>query len=60
MGWPKAIVLGHLNEMALCKGCDRDATQTRITYYCVDALNGGPYLCDECRIKQTLEQTCKS
>lgn len=56
MGWPKAIVLGHLNEMALCKGCDKDATQTRITYYCVDALNGGPYLCDECRTKQTEEE----
>jgi hypothetical protein len=55
MGWPKTVVPGHFNEMALCKGCNRDATQTRITYYCVDALNGGPYLCDECRAKPSKE-----
>jgi hypothetical protein len=57
-GWPKTAAFGHFNAMALCTGCDKDATQTRITYYVLDALNGGPYRCDECRTKQTLEQTC--
>ena len=56
MGWPKTVVPGYFNEMALCKGCNRDATQTRITYYVLDALNGGPYLCDECRTKQAEEK----
>jgi hypothetical protein len=50
-GWPKAKVFGEFNEMALCTRCNKDATKTRITYYCVDAVNGGPYLCDECRTK---------
>jgi hypothetical protein len=56
-GWPKTAAFGHFNAMALCTGCDKDATQTRITYYVLDALNGGPYRCDECRTKQTLDQT---
>jgi hypothetical protein len=42
-GWPKSM------GFALCWGCNKDATQTRITYYCVDAINNGPYRCDECR-----------
>lgn len=48
-GWPKRTVPNEYNEMAVCQECHMDATQTRISYYCVDAINGGPYLCDECR-----------
>lgn len=48
-GWPLRKVPGEHNGMAVCQECDKDATQTRISHYCVDAINGGPYLCDECR-----------
>lgn len=48
-GWPLRNVQGEHNPMAVCRKCDRDATQTRVSYYCIDVIDGGPYLCDECR-----------
>lgn len=47
--WPKRTVPSQFNQMAVCRRCDRDALETRISFYCVDAINGGPHLCDECR-----------
>lgn len=49
--WTKRQVAGYFNAMAVCGKCDRDATQTRISRYCVDLLARGPYLCDECYIE---------
>ncbi len=46
--WPKRHVAGHFNEMALCTRCDRDATQAPFTHYVEQAINRGPYLCDDC------------
>lgn len=39
---------GHFNPMAVCSTCDRDATQTRISRYCIHAIEHTPLLCDEC------------
>lgn len=42
-------VKGQFNRMAVCEGCERDATKTRITRYCISALPPyPPLLCDEC------------
>lgn len=41
-------VKGQFNRMAVCDGCNRDATQTRISRYCIAALTGAPLLCDDC------------
>lgn len=36
-------------RLAICEGCDRDASETRITRYCISALPPyPPLLCDEC------------
>jgi hypothetical protein len=41
-------VEGHLNPMAVCTCCERDATQTRISRYCIAAISGDSLLCDDC------------
>jgi hypothetical protein len=41
-------VPGHFNPMAVCSRCDRDATQTRMTRYCIHAIEHAPLLCDDC------------
>lgn len=45
-------VKGQFNLMAICHICDRDTTQTRMTYYVIDCLNDDPFTCDECRPTQ--------
>lgn len=47
--WPKINLPGWYNSAAWCRGCGRDASQTRVTYYAVDAIDHGPHLCDACR-----------
>lgn len=39
---------GQHNPIAVCSDCRRDATQTRISRYCIAALNHTPLLCDQC------------
>lgn len=41
-------VEGYFNPMAICAGCERDATQTSISRYCIAAISGEPLLCDDC------------
>lgn len=41
-------VSGQFNQMAICSHCDRDASQTRMTRYCIHAVDHTPMLCDEC------------
>lgn len=45
----KRSVPGYYNLMVVCSSCDRDATQTQFSYYCVDAVTQKHYKCDECR-----------
>jgi hypothetical protein len=43
-------VKGQWNSMAVCSVCDRHDLKTRMAYCCVDAVNGDPMICDDCRI----------
>ena len=43
-------VKGQFNQMAICHVCDRDSTQTIMTYYVIDYLNDDPFTCDEYRL----------
>lgn len=46
-------VPGQFNKMAVCSACDRDATQTRMTRYCLSTgRDAVPLLCDQCRDEQ--------
>lgn len=42
-------VPGYFNQMAVCSICDRDATETRMSFYCIDCIEDQPFRCDECR-----------
>ena len=53
MNWQpieKRSIPGEHNAMAVCLSCDMDATQTRISRYCIHALDGTPLLCDTCAV----------
>lgn len=39
---------GQHNQMAVCAQCRRDALETRITRYCIAAVEHAPLLCDVC------------
>lgn len=47
-------VKGQFNPMAVCSQCDRDATQTRMSRYCIDAIADKPFRCDECRASDNM------
>lgn len=44
-------VPGHFNAMAVCSQCRRDATETRMTRYCLAAIGLEPLCCDECHAR---------
>ncbi len=39
----------QFNKMAVCSSCKRKATQTSISWLCVDLVERRPTICDECR-----------
>jgi len=43
----------HFNPMAVCSACGKDATQTRMSFVCVDVIENNNFVCDECRSQTT-------
>ena len=41
-------VKGYFNLMAVCSKCNKNATQVKISRYCLSALYHTPLLCDIC------------
>lgn len=42
-------VAGQFNRMAVCSICDQDATQTRMSFCCIDLIGDVDFRCAACR-----------
>lgn len=41
-------VEGEFNKMAVCHKCNRDATESRMSTYCLACVDDKPFTCDGC------------
>lgn len=48
---------GHPFSAAVCSQCDRDASETSVSRYCIHAVDGTPLLCDDCTERLARKET---